>query len=53
LTRILLALGTLLAAGLVFLYFWLFPGLPPIDQLEAGLALPSTHIYDRHGRLLY
>jgi penicillin-binding protein 1C len=53
LTRILLALGTLLAAGLVFLYFWLFPGLPPIDQLEAGLALPSTRIYDRHGRLLY
>src|SRR5690606_33305715 len=32
---------------------WLFTDLPSIDALEAGLALPSTRIYDRHGRLLY
>ncbi|MDW8299534.1 MAG: penicillin-binding protein 1C [Anaerolineae bacterium] len=35
------------------LYFWLFADLPSLDDLEAGLALPSTRIYDRHGRLLY
>ncbi|MCE2471889.1 MAG: transglycosylase domain-containing protein, partial [Anaerolineae bacterium] len=27
--------------------------LPSLDDLDAGLALPSTRIYDRHGRLLY
>ena len=32
---------------------WLLAGLPPIDQLQAGLALPSSRIYDRNGRLLY
>ncbi len=39
-----------LSAGI---YVWLFTGLPSIDQLEAGLALPSTRIYDRNQRLLY
>src|SRR5688572_14836121 len=47
----------LLAAGLlafaIFIYFYVFYGLPSLDQLEAGLALPSTRIYDRHGELLY
>ncbi len=39
------ALGSLAAA--------LFTDLPDIASLEAGLALPSTRILDRHGRLLY
>jgi len=37
----------------IFSYFWLFAGLPSINQLEAGLALPSTRIYDRNHVLLY
>ena len=37
----------------IFTYFWLFADLPPIDRLQAGMALPSTRIYDRRGRLLY
>ncbi len=37
----------------VFVYFFVFYGLPSIDQVEAGLALPSTRIYDRNGALLY
>ena len=35
------------------LYEWAFADLPPINQLQAGLALPSTRIYDRNNRLLY
>lgn len=35
------------------LYWWLFADLPSLDNLQAGLALPSTRIYDRHGYLLY
>jgi 1A family penicillin-binding protein len=35
------------------LYQWIFAGLPDIDTLNAGMALPSTRIYDRAGRLLY
>ncbi len=35
------------------LYIWLFADLPSLDDLSAGLALPSTRLYDRHGRLLY
>jgi 1A family penicillin-binding protein len=41
-----------LASG-ASMYFWLFPDLPSLDRLQAGLALPSTRIFDRHGRLLY
>src|SRR5690242_6447548 len=40
-------------AGGVFVYFWLFADLPSIDRLQAGLALPSTRIYDRNHRILY
>lgn len=49
------ALALLLAAlaGGVWLYGWLFTDLPSIDDLDAGLALPSTRIYDRQQRLLY
>ena len=35
----------------VFAYSWLFFDLPSIDRLQAGLALPSTRIYDRNGRI--
>ena len=34
-------------------YLWLSRDLPAIDHLQAGLALPSTRLYDRQGRLLY
>ncbi len=37
----------------MFIYAWLFADLPSIDQLQAGLALPSTRIFDRNGQLLY
>jgi 1A family penicillin-binding protein len=52
-TRIALILAAsfvLLTAGV---WAWLTYDLPPIDRLQAGLALPSTRIYDRSGRLLY
>lgn len=32
---------------------WALKDLPSLDDLDTGLALPSTRIYDRHGRLLY
>ncbi|MBI1277330.1 MAG: penicillin-binding protein 1C [Anaerolineaceae bacterium] len=51
--KILLSLTTVLVAGGIFIYFWLFADLPSIDRLQAGLALPSTRIYDRNGQLLY
>jgi penicillin-binding protein 1C len=51
--KFLLSIFTLILAGGVFLYFWLFADLPSIDRLQAGLALPSTRIYDRNGQLLY
>lgn len=35
------------------LYAWIFAGLPDVDEIDARLALPSTRIYDRQGRLLY
>ena len=41
--RKLLVGGSVLLVALgVFAYFWLFADLPSIDQLQAGLALPST-----------
>lgn len=49
-----LLLGLLVVlASAMFVYQWLFVDLPSIDDLEAGLALPSTRIYDRNGKLLY
>lgn len=50
---------SLLSVALILLlllsgaWVWLTYDLPSIDQLQAGLALPSTRLYDRHGRLLY
>ncbi|MCB9460784.1 MAG: transglycosylase domain-containing protein [Anaerolineaceae bacterium] len=51
--RIILASGVLVLLAAAFLYVWIFQGLPPIEQFEAGLKLPSTRIYDRNGALLY
>ncbi|MBL8155486.1 MAG: penicillin-binding protein 1C [Anaerolineae bacterium] len=51
--KVVTAALAVMAAGAVFLYGWLFADLPSIDQLQAGLALPSTRIYDRNGQLLY
>jgi 1A family penicillin-binding protein len=52
-TKLLLALLVLSAVSGVGVYAWLFADLPSIDRLQAGLALPSTRIYDRNGRILY
>ena len=51
--KLLLFLANLLLALGVFFYFWIFYDLPSIDNIEAGLVLPSTRIYDRNGVLLY
>lgn len=51
--KILLALATLLLLFGGFIYGWVFADLPPLENLDAGLALPSTRIYDRNGKLLY
>lgn len=51
--RILFGFSALLVAGGVGVYVWLFADLPAIDRIEAGMALPSTRIYDRNGTLLY
>jgi membrane peptidoglycan carboxypeptidase len=48
-----LIVGALVIALGVGAYIWLFSDLPSIDRLQAGMALPSTRIYDRNGRLLY
>ncbi len=51
--KIALILATIALIAFAGVYVWLFTDLPPIDRLQAGLTLPSTRIYDRHGRLLY
>lgn len=53
LPKILIALGASLLIFVVFIYFYVFHNLPDVSNIEAGLALPSTRIYDRHGQLLY
>lgn len=53
LQKILITLGASLLIFLVFIYFYVFHDLPDVNNIEAGLALPSTRIYDRHGQLLY
>ncbi|MBN1680958.1 MAG: penicillin-binding protein 1C [Anaerolineae bacterium] len=37
----------------ISLAWWLLADLPDINNIEAGMALPSTRIYDWQGRLLY
>src|SRR6266545_4783488 len=51
--KLLFVLAILALIGVGALYAWLFTDLPSIDRLQAGLALPSTRIYDRNGKLLY
>nr|AUN37654.1 multimodular transpeptidase-transglycosylase [uncultured bacterium] len=51
--KLALILGILILALGAGVYEWLFVGLPSIDQIHAGMALPSTRIYDRNGKLLY
>ena len=51
--RIALALGGLFVLFAALIYAWLLRDLPSLDDLEAGMALPSTRITDRNGRLLY
>jgi len=51
--RIALALGGLFVLFAALSYAWLLRDLPSLDDLEAGMALPSTRITDRNGRLLY
>ena len=51
--RIALVLGALATIFAGAIYVWLLRDLPSIDDLEAGMALPSTRILDRDGRLLY
>lgn len=48
-----LLIGALLALFAGAIYAWLLRDLPSLDDLEAGMALPSTRITDRSGRLLY
>ena len=51
--RITLLIGALVVMGAGVMYVWLLRDLPSLDDLEAGMALPSTRITDRNGRLLY
>src|SRR5262245_2756942 len=51
--KFLLTLLALMLAGGGFFYVWILADLPSLDTLDAGLSLPNTRIYDRHGRLLY
>ena len=51
--RLLTAGIILLLVGIIGSVSWVMIGLPKLDQLDANLILPSTRIYDRHGRLLY
>lgn len=51
--RAMVLLFSAFLALLIFLYAWLMIGLPDVNDLSVGLALPSTRIYDRNGKLLY
>ena len=35
------------------LYLWLVSGLPAVDDLSSYIAMPSSYVYDRYGRLLF
>jgi penicillin-binding protein 1C len=53
LSKILILSLLLMMIGLGAVLAWVLDELPSIDDLEAGMALPSTRIYDRNQRLLY
>ncbi|MGQ9665904.1 MAG: penicillin-binding protein 1C [Anaerolineae bacterium] len=48
-----LVLETLLLGGAGLYYALLVRDLPPVDSLPTRLPVPSTLIYDRHGRVIY
>ena len=48
-----LVVVALLAGAVLGIRAWLFADLPSLYTLTSNLALPSTKILDRHGRLLY
>lgn len=52
-SKFLIFIVLILLIGLGGLSAWVLYDLPSIDNLDAGMALPSTRIYDRKGRLLY
>lgn len=52
-SKILILFVLMLAVGFGGLMAWVMQDLPSIDNLDAGMALPSTRIYDRKERLLY
>lgn len=52
-TQLALAFLLLVSGAAGLFWWWLTSDLPPIDDLRAGLALPSTRIFDRNGALLY
>lgn len=51
--RIIIFSGIFALLVMGYLYMWLLADLPSIHDLDDGLALPSTRIYDRNGLLLY
>jgi 1A family penicillin-binding protein len=50
---ILAALGFVLLAAVLGLYFWLLADLPALDDLYSYTSAPSSKVYDRYGRLLF
>jgi len=52
-TKIIIGVMAGLLGVLGLAYAWIAHDLPPLERLSAGLALPSTRLYDRHGALLY
>lgn len=51
--KILLFIGALLIPLGIFVYSYVFVGLPSIYDIADGYQLPATRIYDRNGSLLY
>jgi 1A family penicillin-binding protein len=52
-TVFILLLTIILLGGAWALHTWLIADLPSPQELQSQAAVPSTKIYDRHGRLLY
>ncbi len=55
--KLLTSTAALLLTAFIAIGAWFYVNvlrdLPGIDQVQAGMALPSTRIFDRHGQLLY
>ncbi len=52
-SKFLIACLLMMIIGVGMVSAWVLVDLPSIDNIDAGMALPSTRIYDRHERLLY